>query len=187
MTSPDPSYTQRTTEGLRALSAVQKVFPDAVLAGGYLRDAWYGREQKDIDIFIGYVQKADNPTLLLQDQLGHDEIQPMLGSMYRKQGDVNSVWNVSGFDLPAQVIMLNPGHTPTSRAREHDFDFCQIWHDGWATGSTLDFRQANYREVTLVQCEDQTQFNRSMVRWERLKEKYPDFKLVIPPRYRHYV
>lgn len=38
--------------GLQALAAVQQLFPGAVLAGGYLRDKFFGRSPKDIDIFI---------------------------------------------------------------------------------------------------------------------------------------
>jgi hypothetical protein len=41
-------------------------------------------------------------------------------------------------------------------------------------------------EITLVHCESQHEFNRSMVRYERLKQKYPEFTLVIPNKYKAY-
>lgn len=172
------------SEGLRALSAVQKVFPSAILAGGYLRDCWFGRSPKDIDIFFEY---TENPTAALRHALGAANVDPMMGAMYREQGDVNSVWDLKGFAHPCQVIMLNEGLTAISRVKDHDFDFCQIWHDGWRLNCTVAFTHMNAQEVTLTHCESQSEFNRSMDRWDRLKQKYPDFKLVIPPRYRHYV
>ncbi len=172
----DADYQARITEGLRALSAVQKVYPSAILAGGYLRDAFFGRSQKDIDIFVDYSEVITGlPGSVVNTASG-----------YMDNGDVDLVWELKGYALPVQVIMLREGLTAMSRCLEHDFDFCQIWHDGWSTGCTSAFANANMDEITLVHCENQKEFDRSMRRWKRLSVKYPECVLVIPERFHKY-
>ncbi len=165
-------------EGLRALAAVQAVFPGAALAGGYLRDAFFGRSQKDIDIFVPY--QRDIP----MDSLGLSLF--TTPASYMEQAEVHAVFEVDAMDghsLPVQVIFMAEGVDVIQRIMNHDFDFCQIWHDGWGTNWSADFAHMNPREVTLVHCEDLKQFKRSMKRWDRLKAKYPDFTLIIPERF----
>lgn len=95
------------------------------------------------------------------------------------------MWDIYGFELPIQVIELGPNIDPAERVKELDFDFCQVWHDGRSIHFTEGFTEAvRFRQVTLSRCEDEKQFERSMRRWDRLKQKYPDFTLVIPEEYR---
>ena len=165
--------------GLDALRAVQKVFPGALLAGGYLRDAHLSRAPKDIDIFVAHSDTWVAGNLMMVSMTGAAE--------YMEQSEVGAIWNVEGFGLPVQVIMLRPGLSPQDRAEKHDFGVCQVWHDGDVMGFTSGFSEdAHERTFTLRHCEDQKEYDRSMRRWDRLKEKFPEFTLVVPEEFALY-
>lgn len=166
---------------LDALALVKRTFPGAIIAGGFLRDAFFGRQKKDIDIFVPF--DADERTSLSMEL---DGFKRLSWSGYMVGGEVEMVWELKdsdSFGYPVQVIMLRAGLDVEERARAHDFDFCQVWHDGTFWRESLDFASRNMYEVTLVHCESQKEFDRSMRRWERLKQKYPDMTLVIPERF----
>ena len=168
------------SEGLRALKAVQAVFPGALLAGGYLRDAVFKRQPKDIDIFVPFMDTVPTDTV--------PKLYPEAGAAdYIEQGEVSGIFNVYGFDLPVQVIALKQGLDPVDRAKAHDLSFCQVWHDGVELGMTKSF-MSTYANgvVTLDTCEDKAEFDRSMRRWARLSLKYPEMILSVPERFRQY-
>jgi len=175
--------TLHPTLGLVVLAEVQKFFPKAILAGGYLRDTLTGRTPKDIDVFIpspepGAVRNFESVMKCSPDS-GAAE--------YMDRGEVAAIWTVPGFAVPVQVISLKPGLCPVDRARNHDFGICQVWHDGTGQYMTEIFAKdlAN-RTFTLAACEDSTEFARSMRRWDRLKEKFPEWALVILDEFSHY-
>lgn len=159
--------------GLRALADVRACFPGAILAGGFLRDVILGREPKDIDIFVPCSLTADPGDL---------DMVPMRGAAeYMEQTEVDDIWDVRGYELPVQVIMLAPDLDPVERARAHDFGICQVWHDGEQLHHSGNFeRDVMAKTFTLCICEDKKEFTRSMRRWERLRVKFPEFTLVVP-------
>jgi hypothetical protein len=53
-------------EWLEVLRVIQSVFPQAVLAGGCLRDLVLGGEVKDLDVFVPYSNSSDK-----MDDLAH--------------------------------------------------------------------------------------------------------------------
>lgn len=178
------------SEGMRALEAVKAVFPGAILAGGYLRDAHFGRSAKDIDIFVPHMSDTRHLDLRYAEPGSGLLLCSVAGAAeYMEQTDVNRIFDFDmlGYALPVQVVMMAPGVDVVQRCGEHDFDFCQIWHDGWVTRTTIEFRSMAPRVVTLTHCEDAAQFARSMRRWDRLKAKYPDFELAIPQRFQCFV
>src|ERR1700754_852148 len=90
--------------GLAALTLVQAVFPKAVLAGGYLRDLFFGKTPKDIDIFVPYTEFLPNNTLGLVAMTGAAD--------YTEQSEIDSIYDMQGFELPVQVIMRRRGLDP---------------------------------------------------------------------------
>lgn len=177
-------------QGLRALFAVQAALPRAILAGGYLRDCLLGREPKDIDIFVPHEPGVEDGRFecIRADGTGFVAT-PMMGAAeYMERTEVSGIWDVRGFDLPVQIVMLEPGLDPVERAELHDFGICQVWHDGAELHTTDSFEMDKAMQTfTLCHCEDEREYKRSMRRWERLRVKYPSFTLVVPERFREFV
>ena len=176
--------TLHPTLGLVALSNIQKFFPRAILAGGYLRDTETGRMPKDIDVFV--------PAATLEEMDDFENLTDakfMTGAAeYMEQSEVAHIWDVPGYACPVQVIMLRPGLDPVDRAKHHDYGICQVWHDGTELHFTDAFKADRlYQTFTLTHCEDQKEFDRSMRRWERLSQKFPDWTLQVPERYAGYM
>jgi len=182
------------------LAQLQEVGVKGLIAGGAVRDHILGKPVKDIDVFV-----AHEPNLVskLQAAFGALHVNPSLAAEYigeAGQSEVSHVYevrkSVDPFDMgaihlpPVQVIVLAPGMDPLDRVKHHDFGICQCWYEG---GGDLDFGFTGAfigdvadNSFTLTHCEDQHQFDRSMRRWERFKERFPEFSLYVPFRFREY-
>lgn len=167
-------------KALEILQEVNKRIPGAIIAGGFLRDILLRREPKDLDIFVPYQGEAG----VFQGA----GAAPMAGC-YDMTGEVFSVWELPGYALPVQIIEMQSGLSPEERAAKHDFGICQVWmtpEGNWNV--TPEFHLDSEANVfTLRVVENQGEFNRSMRRWLRLREKYADWKLVIPEEFQHYL
>ena len=167
------------------LLALQTIDPSAIIAGGFLRDHYYGKPVKDIDYFVSSVA-----TLKQIKQVFPFARQEHYAEFLRYQAaevvDVIDLGTIEG--VPAQVIVLAPGLIPEERARLHDFGFCQVWSRGLPTVFySGTFVRDNFSDtVTLDHCESYSEFCRSMGRWRRLKQKYPEKTLVIPERFQDF-
>lgn len=170
-------------EGVRVLRDVQRIFPSAVLAGGYLRDTMLGRPPKDIDVMV----KAVDFDKYTPEQLSALGVVSSMDLSYTQ----SEVREIAEFDnehgnLPVQIVVLDLDLEPVERALKVDFGLCQIMHDGWMFAySDLFVADISARTFTLARCETSAEFERSMRRFERLKEKYPDFTLRVPARFQH--
>ncbi|MBY4725715.1 MULTISPECIES: hypothetical protein [Burkholderia] len=180
------------------LAQLQEVGVKGLIAGGAVRDHILGKQVKDIDVFV-----AHDPDVVskLQAAFGVLHVNPSLAAEYIGevgQSEVSHVYGVTSssdpFDtanthrVPVQVIVLAPGMDPLDRVKHHDFGICQCWYEGAGkngfTGAFFD--DAASKQFTLSHCEDQHQFDRSMRRWERFKERFPEFSLYVPFRFREY-
>lgn len=161
--------------GLSAeLHHITAKFPGAILAGGLLRDLYFGKEPKDADIFVPKLD-PNNPAV--------QYLTPFCAGGYMSAYEVGMVWStpwtIQG--LPVQIIEMAEGLDPAARVALHDFDFCQAWTDGFSLNGINKLRQVEATGiVTLVHCEDLKQFDRSMRRWDRLSARYPELTLRIP-------
>lgn len=160
----------------------------AVISGGYLRDRLNGVQPKDIDVFVPGMSLDQFVSMKKAFPDSHKET--FSGAMdYVSGGEVASchvLGDVSG--IPIQMIELYGQESYKDRYKINDFGQCQCMDDGVhfeGTGLFVDDR-VNHT-FTLDVCEDKRQFDRSMRRWERLKERYPDHTLVIPNRFRGFM
>jgi hypothetical protein len=157
---------------LEILSQVQKKHPEAVIAGGFLRDLYFGKEFKDIDIFVS------NPAGFISDSFIKDSSYDMTYSTDSEISEVQKLWyDAEDTNFEVNIICVPSGNL-NARVQEHDFDFCQVWTDGkeiYGVEILQQVKQTN--EVTLVQCENSKQLARSLRRWDRFQEKYPGFSL----------
>lgn len=142
---------------LDVLSHVQKVYPTAFIAGGFLRDIELGIEPNDLDIFVP--QKGEDQTyaygvftthvnqintklqtagLLYKnerakmapfyDQLFVEDERPLIGvAMY----EADKVAPCPAGRHPVQIIALKEdGFSLTKTITDFDLGLCQIAHDG---------------------------------------------------------
>lgn len=180
-----------------ALTAIQAMFPEAVLGGGCLRDLVLGRPGfvKDLDIVIdssirtiGEIEEAINdfieevlaPASKWED--GAASWRAIVGEQdLEKYGllmpDVKAVWEIKVPALgpwPLQIIAVNQGKRPFSLlsvAERPDFGICRIAYDGKQLCITTDFLlDAAYRRFTLLRS---TAIIAHANRWVRLQSKYP--------------
>jgi hypothetical protein len=168
----------------------------ALIAGGACRDHILGRPVKDIDVFV---PDQEGIEMKLGAAFGHLHVNPIIAAEYAGAGgEVDHVYEVSFGDdpfgethIPVQAIVLAQGLDPIERARHHDFGICQAWYvEG--TQTAIGFIQATEafhldmgnKTFTLSHCEDVTQFDRSMRRWGRFKERFPEFTVVVSDEYR---
>jgi hypothetical protein len=159
------------------LTQIQQEYPQAVLGGGCLRDLYHDKEVKDVDIFI------PNSTECSQDFLDaySDAITAKLSDYngFANQ-DVSCVLTMNN-NIKSELIFIT---TPTAIER-FDFGICQIQFDGKSLLYSDHFmNDVTNKTFTLVRCDNSKQYDRSMTRYERLLQKYPNYKFVNRSSYR---
>ena len=180
----------------QAIDALAKLhaggFPSAIVAGGCVRDEIFGKHVKDIDVFVSYEDAyhyPDDPLVSFTSVLERSGVKEDW-STYMDIPDVDSVYSIQPLteELPVQIIVMKQGLLPLDRLSKLDWGFCQVAWDGkqevWMEGFSADY---TCDTITLIYCENQKEYDRSMVRYERLKQKYPEFKLVIPQEYQKFI
>jgi len=165
---------------LEILSQVQKKHPEAIIAGGFLRDLYFGKEFKDIDIFVA------NPIGFISGSFVKDSSYDMTYSTDSEISEVQKLqwyplnefgWLDTSPSFEVNIICVPSGNLD-ARVQEYDFDFCQVWTDGKEIHGVEILQQVQQtKDVTLGQCENSKQLERSLRRWDRFKEKYPGFSL----------
>lgn len=155
-----------------------------VLSGGALRDHIHSAPVKDLDIFLPYHWGQVD----MIDQSLKAAGWKLTQSIGASCADLGEVVEVRGYQKDGQtdlnIIYLDPevDLSPLGIAGRNDFGICQI--AAWLEGGEwrFDYTEAFIDDVmaktfTLTREGDEA---RSLRRYERLKEKYPDHKLVIP-------
>ena len=107
---------------------IKKICPEAILAGGALRDSFFDVSIKDIDIFVGpsfvgewrTIVQANNYDVALE----YDEKRGYIGN--KNIISVFSVKKKNATDLPIQIIVCEEIPTISSLIHEFDWGFCQI-------------------------------------------------------------
>lgn len=155
-----------------------------VLSGGALRDHIHGAPVKDLDIFLEWKGEMvhDIDTCLKAE--GWELTQSIPPSC----AGLGEVIEVRGYQKDGETdlnfVFLDPNVStdPLSIAQRNDFGICQI--SAWVEGGNwrFEYTEAFIEDMmsgtfTLLRVGDEA---RSLRRFERLKEKYPDHKLVTP-------
>ena len=125
------------------------VDPYAIVAGGAARDWYFGKEAKDIDVFFYINNKytIDTRDNLIEclgfelQKVGDTAELEALG--YRTNPNINSVYNMLGFETPVQLILMN---MPTRNCVIDRFplSLCKAWYKNSTKGVVLhkDFRDS---------------------------------------------
>lgn len=166
-----------------ALAAVQTIAPEAVIAGGCLRDLDNGVPIKDIDIFVNGRFERDLNHLLKRlrnfDSFSCQDYDPE--DLY-PVGDGNDV--VGYFEAmyddclyPLQIIMVN---FDCAKITERcDYGICRISFDGKALFRHPDYERGK-RSMQFHLCMDRGDegLAASVHRFARLSKKYPGWRFV---------
>lgn len=173
--------------GLQILQEVQQKYPEAIIAGGFLRDLFFGKEFKDIDIFVSWQSPLHLGSYDFPDDFIESSTCDMSYSTDNEIANVDKLYFSVEMHYPENYVKLFElniievqAKDLAARVQEHDFDFCQVYTDGKQIyGANILQQILDTKTITLVQCENAKQWQRSMKRWDRFQEKYPGFKLKI--------
>jgi hypothetical protein len=191
------SIPQRWKEVLTALQ--KNGFPEAIIAGGALRDLDHGREIKDVDIFVldhgpsteedlekafGY---APNRALTDGSEYHIGRAARPVTQVYEFEHDAPELWFTESDHhgtQPFQVIVLKQPERSATRffrfpefvLADFDLGICRIYYDGRELVRTHDYRNDEIDKVfrSYIPLTGK-QLDLTKERVARLLKKYPDF------------
>lgn len=156
------------------LSQIQAVDPSAIIAGGAVRDWILARQPRDIDIFVKRLSEDDINALNLAivegtyiESAEHDD-------------SVSASGCYNGHSLPVNIIWCSTSITPKERFERFDFGICKAAFDGKEVITHPEFDwDVKHQIFTLRRASNYLQTIESLIRYNRLREKYP-YPLMIP-------
>lgn len=158
----------------QALRTVQTVHPEAVLAGGALRDLILGGPIKDLDIFVGPIETNLDEVLTIR--YGWRRIKQCNMSYCALHTPISTVltYSVPGLEYEVQIVQLTNLDTPHDVIARMDFAACQVGycspsHWVYTPDALKDFLN---RTITMREPDDSTQELRSWKRGVRFEQKY---------------
>ena len=153
---------------IKYLKEVQEVCPDAIIAGGCLRDLKCGldlSQVKDVDIFLPSPTQAeiDQISARYKTTLTRD-IKGTYGNL--SNADIAAILTVATDEQAIEIIGMNvPKESVMDR---FDIGLCQIWYDGKEIRTTDSFkRDQSAKSFTLLRCDNYEQYTRSRSRCEK--------------------
>jgi hypothetical protein len=179
-------------EALVVLKKIQLIFPEAIIAGGFLRDLELGYQPKDMDIFIEYREgytldslKPDFPSVKFENYDGmldyiSTEVAHVIDTRYcigavREWVPLSDNPMIASYHspVPVQIIMVKEDMDVRERVDTFDIGLCQISHDGDILYKSPAFRYDEaFGQVTIVDAQTQEEFDRSFKRATKFADKY---------------
>lgn len=171
------------------LGVIQRHRPEAVIAGGCLRDRDNDRPEKDIDIFVAGVSQDDLYGLHRRLQKGDFEVADLDPDKFYPVGEANVVIGViemtsDATSLPIQVIMLRHLPDPCGGLSEKqsftdfvmermDYGICQLVFDGARLHEGPDYRSDKDAQRFAMRHERTgCELASSVHRYARLSQRY---------------
>ncbi len=157
-------------------------FPEAIVAGGAIRDYDNGRgsEVKDVDVVIfdrpGYLSHLKRAMHGFAHRVA---VAPEVAN-YLEFENVECVHEfLKEGHPPIQVVVALVPRTALEILERHDFGICQVGFDGVQIIRTPQYvtDQVN-KTFTLVRCRNEQDRERSAGRFARLVLKYPGWRMV---------
>ncbi|MGZ5676849.1 MAG: hypothetical protein ACXWHC_18810 [Usitatibacter sp.] len=172
-----------------ALSWAKTRYPDAFIAGGYLRDLALDRKPKDLDIFTWEVEiKGEGKSMIDHDGVDHDEWVALYEGSRITDAEVPVT--LDGVSLPVQIVHLNRAVADNCQLVASQFmvGLSQLWSNGdrvWGTDAF--FRDRADETFTVTRCEGHPEMQRILRKVASFNERYPTFGIVIPPEFVHHL
>lgn len=161
-----------------ALKRLQFFFPDAVLAGGALRDRDAGKKVKDLDFFIQVPDVGANRQQEIKKILQKDGWEPHLmnAGSYADwfRSNVAAVINAEFKGCPKiQIILLTTGVEAKQLLPEFDFGLNQIMFNGETIQKTFDYdSDFQAKRFRVIGKQTTKMFNRIVGRYARISKRY---------------
>lgn len=183
----------KQNEFIQTLLDLRKTVPNAIIAGGAIRDLYHDKEMSDVDIYIQHASTEIYTTKFWIQQFGlridddsSDCVEQLEGEEgYELDEHIEVVWAMYKNDILYNVIAVDM--EPTKYVNDcFDVGLCKTWCDGTKIRLTHDFlHDSKHKTLTVVlKGMEQEEFDYMMKRHvAKLLNKYPDYRLVIPPEY----
>lgn len=182
-------------------------FNSAIIAGGAVRDTYFGIEINDIDIYVTlddlkYANTADDVDMLLRNKLITEHDTNILFDLTGDRDDnanytsvphIANVWeyldttHAPGMTDPRYQIILLDDISPIDFVEtQFDIGICMAYCDGQQHHFTSDFLEdANNQTLTVKDHLSQNRFHYCMGHhMPKLQHKFPNFQIVIPDCYK---
>ena len=166
------------------LSAVQVNHPQAIIAGGALRDLWHGKPIKDVDIFVPVKECSDD--LYVDQIIALDPYaEKVASSIYgqSQEGEpqpgfrhIHVIWRLNIDGVIYEVIFIEDRGEDLISV--FDLSLAQIGYDGQSLRTTAAFNQTVFDKVIRVL--NVNRADRGIKRLRRVLEKYPDYTSETP-------
>lgn len=184
-------------EWVDMLSATQKLFPQAIIAGGCLRDLDYGKSPKDVDIFIK--SSIDDNFSKIQQigfsgnyTLGPPKLSVSAMEEYSPEIDTNkvkrnirktkrqllkekrSIYSIYKIEYKGFKYEFIFGCEDTCSIDKFDLSFCQISFDGNQINRTEHYiKTLNTNIVEIIYC-DRKDYQQGRI--DKFAQKFPELK-----------
>jgi hypothetical protein len=169
------------------LTTLQRIAPEAHIAGGAVRDFILQKPIHDIDVFMSdeHVEKA---AALLRSAFSYVKVREWKQYLGFSDPAMTRVAKFEKADetVPICIIGLLPRFTaPRDNIARFDFGICMVAFDGKQTIWSAEFHQDEKAQTfTLCGADNQAQFNYSFSRFEKITaSRYRDWSLVIPQEF----
>lgn len=154
------------------LEEIQKTSPEAIIAGGAMRDWFHGHTPKDVDIFVS----AGFDVTLIPKLIENSQDDPS-GEL---DDTITQSITFGGYSLPINIVWCNKNVIPMQRFEKFDFGLCKIAWDGQTVIEHPEFLwDVKYNLITLRRAPSIEMLLRSLERYKRFTAKYP-YPLMIP-------
>lgn len=165
-------------EWKKVLHSVQELFPQAVIAGGALRDLWHGKPAKDVDIFIPIKEDGG----LYEDEILSIDpyAEKIAASVYGQAGNAATpgfrniyvIWRLTIEGVIYECIFIEDRGEDVIDV--FDLSIAQIAFDGNSVRTTANFNRTIFDKVIRV-C-NVNRSDRQTKRMERVLSKYPEYR-----------
>lgn len=167
------------------LEAVQVYFPQAVIAGGALRDLYHDKPVKDIDIFIPVCCCEEN---LYADQAFQldPNFKTIATNVYGQEGNeampgfrcLYVIYRLTQYSIPVELIFIQAEEDGKNVSSAFDINICQVEYNGnWVTTSIAFCLGVETKIITSCNV---NRADRQEGRIRRMKDKYPEYMVLIP-------
>jgi len=184
-------------EYIHTLLKIKEYLPEAIIAGGAIRDMYHKKPIRDIDV---YIKKTDTTpiyqTSFWQQLFALDNTTDYIehsgksytGKPYTGKTHIGMVWEIRKNGIMYNIIVTDID--PVDYVEQFfDIGLCKAYCDGTKIRLTADFMHDSRNKLLTVVSKHlpQDEFDGMMDRHiAKLRKKYHDYKLVIPAMYKDF-